>query len=121
MTEATLLDVLFSAARRTPDQLIVQVAGDGSERVRTYRQLVDDSLLVAGGLRVANLPVGSPVILLPGGSDDFLPSFWGALAAGLVPVPLAPLPDKVLGVWTCSNRWCAVPSSPPATLAPSVS
>ncbi|MGI8987927.1 MAG: amino acid adenylation domain-containing protein [Nocardioidaceae bacterium] len=104
MTEATLLDVLFSAARRTPDQLIVQVAGDGSERVRTYRQLVDDSLLVAGGLRVANLPVGSPVILLPGGSDDFLPSFWGALAAGLVPVPLAPLPDKVLGVWAHLRR-----------------
>ncbi|MDQ3275860.1 MAG: SDR family NAD(P)-dependent oxidoreductase, partial [Actinomycetota bacterium] len=99
-TGATLLDVLLSAAQEAPDQLIVQVDSDGSERVRTYRQLLDDSLLVAGGFRAANLPVGTPVILLPGGSDDFLPSFWGALAAGLVPVPLAPVPETVLAVWT---------------------
>ncbi|MDQ3030439.1 MAG: AMP-binding protein, partial [Actinomycetota bacterium] len=99
-TAATLLDVLFSAAKAAPDQLIVQVDSDGSEQVRTYRQLLDDSLRVAGGYQAANLPTGTPVILLPGGTDDFLPSFWGALAAGLVPVPLAPLPERVLAVWT---------------------
>ncbi len=99
-TEATLLDVLVSAAQEAPDQLIVQVDSDGSERVQTYRQLLDDSMLVAGGFRAAHLPVGTPVIVLPGRSDDFLPSFWGALAAGLVPVPLAPVPEKVLAVWT---------------------
>ena len=98
--EATLLDVLFSAVQGAPDQLIVRVDSDGSEQARTYRQLLDDSLLVAGGYQAANLPAGTPVILLPGGTDDFLPSFWGALAAGLVPVPVAPVPERVLAVWS---------------------
>lgn len=102
--ETTLLDVLLSAAEEAPDQLIVQVASDGREQVRTYRQLLEDSLVVAGGFRAANLPVGTPVILLPGAPDDFLPAFWGALAAGLVPVPLAPVPEKVLAVWTHLQR-----------------
>ena len=89
----TLLDVLFDAAQEAPEQVIVQVAGDGSEQVQTYAELLDASLRVAGGFRAANLPTGTPVILLAGGTDDFLPSFWGALAAGLVPVPLAPVEE----------------------------
>jgi acyl-CoA synthetase (AMP-forming)/AMP-acid ligase II len=73
VTSGTLIDVLVSAAREAPDQEIVEVGGDGSERTQTYRQLRDDSLLVAGGYRAAGLSGGSQVILLPGGTFDFLP------------------------------------------------
>jgi acyl-CoA synthetase (AMP-forming)/AMP-acid ligase II/3-oxoacyl-(acyl-carrier-protein) synthase/acyl carrier protein len=96
----TLLDVLFSAARDAPDQLLVQVDADGAETQQTYAELLQVSLRVAGGFRAAGLDAGQPVILLPGGSADFLPAFWGALLAGLVPVPLAPVTEKVQAVWT---------------------
>jgi hypothetical protein len=76
---STLLDVMFDAAQEAPDQVIVQVASDGSEQVLTYCQLLDASLRVAEGLRAANLSAGTPVILLAGGTNDFLPGFWGAL------------------------------------------
>ncbi len=96
----TLLDVLLLTAREAAGQLIVQVDADGAERNQTYRGLMEDSLRVAGGFQARGLPVGCPVILLPGGSAEFLPAFWGALMAGLVPVPLAPVTDKVQAVWT---------------------
>ena len=99
----TLLDVLLSAVERAPDQVIVQVAGDGSEQELRFSELLAESLRVAGGLRAARLQPGSPVIVLPGGAFD-LPGFWGAIAAGLVPVPLAPAPDKVLAVWAHLDR-----------------
>ncbi len=50
---------------------------DGTERATTYGQLLEESLVVAGGLRSADLPVGAPVILLAGGGEDFLPGFLG--------------------------------------------
>ncbi|HEU0102288.1 MAG TPA: beta-ketoacyl synthase N-terminal-like domain-containing protein, partial [Mycobacteriales bacterium] len=83
--------------------MIVQVAGDGSEQELRFSELLAESLRVAGGLRAARLQPGSPVIVLPGGAFD-LPGFWGAIAAGLVPVPLAPAPDKVLAVWAHLDR-----------------
>lgn len=97
---STLLDVLFSAVRESPEQVIVEVDREGGERARSHRSLLDDALLVAGGLRAASLPAGTPVIVVPGDGGNFLPSFWGAVAAGLVPVPLAPVPDRVRAAWT---------------------
>lgn len=96
--EEHLLDVLLGAADDAPDQVIVHVRGDGTERVVTHRQLRDDALRVAGGLHDAGISTGTPVILLADRSDDFQPMFWGALAAGLVPVPLPPEPARVAGV-----------------------
>ena len=100
----TLLDVLLDAVEVAPQQVIVQTAADGGERELTYRQLLEDSLRVAAGLHAAGVEPGTPLILLSGTSTDFLPSFWGALAAGLVPVPLAPAPDKVAAVWAHLGR-----------------
>ncbi|MDG4772428.1 non-ribosomal peptide synthetase [Solwaraspora sp. WMMD792] len=96
--EKHLLDVLIAAADAAPDQTITHVRGDGAERVVTHRQLRDDALRVAGGLHDAGITAGTPVILLADGGDDFQPMFWGALAAGLVPVPLPPEPTRVAGV-----------------------
>ncbi|WFE29897.1 amino acid adenylation domain-containing protein [Solwaraspora sp. WMMD791] len=96
--EKHLLDVLIAAADTAPDQTITHVRGDGAERVVTHRQLRDEALKVAGGLHEAGIAAGTPVILLADAGDDFQPMFWGALAAGLVPVPLPAEPTRVAGV-----------------------
>ncbi|MFD8619295.1 amino acid adenylation domain-containing protein [Streptomyces sp. NPDC059513] len=100
----TLLDVLLGAVREAPGQVVVHVRGDGSELAVTLRELLDDALHVAGGLTEAGLVPGTCVPLLADRSEDFQPMFWGALAAGLVPVPLAPDARRVLPVWEHLGR-----------------
>ncbi len=90
--------MLLDAADRTPDQVIVHVREDGTERTVSFRQLRDESLRVAGGYRAAGVAPGTPALLLADAGDDFQPMFWGALAAGLVPVPLPPEPSRVRAV-----------------------
>lgn len=76
----------------------MHVAEDGTERTVTFQQLRDESLRVAGGYRAAGVPPGTPALLLADAGHDFQPMFWGALAAGLVPVPLPPEPHRVRAV-----------------------
>lgn len=104
MSTATLLDVLLDAAHQSPDQLIVHVRGDGGETAVTFRELMAESLRVAGGLRAAGVAPGTCVPVLAEHSADFQPMFWGALAAGLVPVPLAPDVRRVRPVWEHLGR-----------------
>ncbi|WP_158693256.1 AMP-binding protein, partial [Streptomyces viridochromogenes] len=98
-TPVTLLDVLLHAAEETPGQVVVHVRGDGGEHTVTFAELRDDALRVAGGLHAAGLEPGTAVPLLADLGEDFQPMFWGALAAGLVPVPLAPEARRVGPVW----------------------
>ncbi|PWS40753.1 non-ribosomal peptide synthetase, partial [Streptomyces sp. ZEA17I] len=100
----TLLDVLLGAVREAPGQVVVHVRGDGGELTVTLRELLDDALRVAGGLRGAGIAPGTCVPLLADRSEDFQPMFWGALAAGLVPVPLAPDGRRALPVWEHLGR-----------------
>ncbi|WP_320779935.1 non-ribosomal peptide synthetase/type I polyketide synthase [Streptomyces sp. CRN 30] len=100
----TLLDVLLDAADQAPGQVVVHVRGDGSEVAVTFRQLRDQSLRVAGGLLDAGVAPGTCVPLLAERSEAFQPMFWGALAAGLVPVPLAPDARRVGPVWEHLGR-----------------
>ncbi len=100
----TLLDVLLDAVREAPGQTVVHVRGDGSELTVTLRELLEDSLRVAGGFREAGVAPGTCVPLLADRSEDFQPMFWGAVAAGLVPVPLAPDARRVRPVWEHLGR-----------------
>ncbi|MFJ9054459.1 amino acid adenylation domain-containing protein [Streptomyces bacillaris] len=102
----TLLDVLLGAVREAPGQVVVHVRGDGNgnELTVTLRELLDDALRVAGGLREAGIAPGTCVPLLADRSEDFQPMFWGALAAGLVPVPLAPDARRALPIWEHLGR-----------------
>nr|WQM80037.1 non-ribosomal peptide synthetase [Streptomyces sp.] len=102
--ETTLLRVLLDAAEVAPDQVLVHVRGDGGERTVTYAQLRDDALRVAGGYRAAGVAPGTCVPVLADRGDDFQAMFWGALAAGLVPVPLAAHAGRVLSVWELLGR-----------------
>ncbi|MFE6855897.1 AMP-binding protein, partial [Streptomyces sp. NPDC057674] len=97
--ETVLWDVLAGAAEAAPDEGIVLVDGDGAERTVTHRALFADALRVAGGFLDAGLAPGSHVVLPAERSEEFLPLFWGAVAAGLVPVPLAPDVRRVRPVW----------------------
>ncbi|MFC5216471.1 amino acid adenylation domain-containing protein [Streptomyces coerulescens] len=103
-TAVTLLDILLHAAEDTPGQVVVHVRGDGTEHTVTFADLRDDALRVAGGLHAAGLEPGTPVPLLAGLGEDFQPMFWGALAAGLVPVPLAPEARRAEPVWEFLGR-----------------
>ncbi|GIJ76936.1 amino acid adenylation domain-containing protein [Micromonospora phaseoli] len=96
--QRTLLDVLLDAADRRPDQVVVHLREDGTERTVTVRELRDESLRVAGGCHAAGIAPGTPAILLADAGDDFQPMFWGTLAAGLIPVPLPPEPSRVRAV-----------------------
>ncbi|MEU6987857.1 amino acid adenylation domain-containing protein [Streptomyces sp. NPDC046324] len=110
-SDKVLLDVLAGAAGTAPDQGIVHVHG-GGERTVTHRALLADALCVAGGFLDAGLAPGSPVVLPAERSEEFLPLFWGAVAAGLVPVPLAPDVRRVLPVRDFLGQ-------PPVALGPS--
>ncbi|MEU5328836.1 non-ribosomal peptide synthetase/type I polyketide synthase [Streptomyces parvus] len=113
----TLLDVLLDAVREAPGQIVVHVRGDGSELTVTLRELLDDSLRVAGGFREAGVAPGTCVPLLADRSEDFQPMFWGAVAAGLVPVPLAADIRRVLPVWEQLGRPPVVVDASTAPLA----
>ncbi|MFJ6443263.1 amino acid adenylation domain-containing protein [Streptomyces sp. NPDC091649] len=102
--DMTLLDVLLDAVREAPGQVVVHVRGDGSELTVTLRELLDDALRVAGGFREAGVAPGTCVPLLADRGEDFQPMFWGAVAAGLVPVPLAPDARRVRPVWEHLGR-----------------
>ncbi|MCX5265676.1 AMP-binding protein [Streptomyces sp. NBC_00199] len=101
---STLLDVLLDAAREAPGQTVVHVRGDGGEHTVTFTQLRDDALRVAGGLIAAGVTPGTPLPLVADRGDTFQPMFWGALAAGAVPVPLAAEPRRIGPVWELLGR-----------------
>ncbi|KQX30381.1 non-ribosomal peptide synthetase [Streptomyces sp. Root1295] len=113
----TLLDVLLDAVREAPGQVVVHVRGDGSELTVGLCELLDDSLRVAGGFREAGVAPGTRVPLLADRSEDFQPMFWGAVAAGLVPVPLAPDARRVLPVWEHLGRPPVVVDASTASLS----
>nr|WP_308294686.1 non-ribosomal peptide synthetase/type I polyketide synthase [Streptomyces sp. Tu10] len=115
--DMTLLDVLLDAVREAPGQVVVHVRGDGSELTVGLCELLDDSLRVAGGFREAGVAPGTRVPLLADRSEDFQPMFWGAVAAGLVPVPLAPDARRVLPVWEHLGRPPVVVDASTASLS----
>ncbi|WP_230859620.1 non-ribosomal peptide synthetase/type I polyketide synthase [Actinoplanes aureus] len=94
----TLTDVLVRAAAEAPDRGVVHVGGDGTERFTSYAGLYADALRVAGGLRAAGLRKGDPMLLVAEDSAEFLPLFWGAVVAGVVPVPLPDEPARLAAV-----------------------
>jgi acyl transferase domain-containing protein/acyl-CoA synthetase (AMP-forming)/AMP-acid ligase II/acyl carrier protein len=104
VTASTLLDILLQAAREAPGQTVVHVRGDGAEHTVTFAELRDDALRVAGGLLAAGVEPGTPLPLVADRGDTFQPMFWGALAAGAVPVPLAAEPRRIGPVWELLGR-----------------
>jgi acyl-coenzyme A synthetase/AMP-(fatty) acid ligase len=83
---------LGPAAHRHPDRLGLVVTHDledpaGGAEHWTYAQLDDAVRAVAYGLLASGLRPGQRLVLRLGDTSDFALAFFGALAAGVVPVP----------------------------------
>ena len=79
--------------RETPDKLGLMVIGDasdvaGAERW-TYAELDRAVRSIASGLLAQGLKRGDRVLLQLPNNSDYALLFFGAMAAGLVPVPIS--------------------------------
>jgi len=87
----TLLQMVAVPAAREPDVPALSFSRDGIQReALTWGMLWRGALVVAERLRERGLEPGSPAIVAIGTSPTFFTAFFGILAAGGVPVPIAP-------------------------------
>ena len=77
--------MLEAVANRSPGAPAVTVVGGPG---LTYRQLLNASARVAGGLRADGVRRGDRVGLLLGNGIEWCLAFFGAMCAGAVPVPV---------------------------------
>lgn len=82
--QSTVFDLVARAARRTPSTPALVFEG----RTWTFRALVDGARRVAAGLAAAGLRRGDRVAAFGKNSDAYVLLWLGALAAGLVHVPV---------------------------------
>jgi acyl-CoA synthetase (AMP-forming)/AMP-acid ligase II len=87
MQYETLIDVLN--ANREVDRAIHYLEGEHDERVVAYGGLHDRALGILAHLQAAGAAPGDKMIIFLNGNQPFIEGFWGALAGGIVPVPLA--------------------------------
>ncbi|GAB4512277.1 MAG: benzoate-CoA ligase family protein [Roseibium sp.] len=82
----------LTRAAPDPEKTALEVIGPGGEVLERWRYgaLTDAVLSVAAGLTAAGLRRGDRVLLRIGHSSDFPLLFFGAIAAGIVPVPTSP-------------------------------
>ena len=79
---------LRDSARTRPDKIALIVAGSPEDsRAWSYGEIEAQVLRIAGGLRAAGLVPGERLFLRMENSADYAFLFFGAIAAGLVPVP----------------------------------
>ncbi|AYH43261.1 AMP-binding protein [Azoarcus sp. DN11] len=87
----TLVDVLQWHAERSPQHIHIRLLHDDAEiGTLTHRQLLDGAMRIAAGLRHAGVAPGDAVAIMLPTSLEFFTSFYGALLAGGVPVPMYP-------------------------------
>jgi len=82
-----LATILTEATSAAPDSPVCRIGGT----VMTYRDLDNQSGRLAAGLRSAGLAPGDVVALQLPNVPQFLVTYFGALKAGLVVLPLNPL------------------------------
>jgi len=85
----TLIDALREVAKHT-EKGITFVRSDGREQTLSYRQVWDEARQRAHFLQERGIRKGDRVVLTLPEPDDFVLTFFGAMAAGAVPVPLYP-------------------------------
>ncbi len=83
---------LEAAARATPDKVALIVVSDARAPVEraerwTYARLDDAVRRVAAGLRDLGLEPGERLMIRMGNTSDYALLFFGAIAAGCVPLP----------------------------------
>src|SRR5690349_21325060 len=80
----------------------------------TYRELAAESARFASGLRAAGIERERRIALVMLDTIDFPIAFWGALRAGIVPVPINTLlPPEITGYILQDSRAAALVVSGP--------
>ena len=111
----SLTEALAYHVERQPDRLSVHLYEDGAEYPITYRLLWEGALRFAAGLADAGLRPGERVaIMLPTGRD-YLFTFYGAMLAGAVPVPLYP-PARLAAIEDHMTRHVGILANAEASL-----
>jgi len=79
----------LTSAAPDPGKTALEVVGAGGARLETwsFAELTQTVLAVSGGLSACGLAKGDRVLLRIGHSSDFPLLFFGAIAAGCVPIP----------------------------------
>ncbi|NDP39708.1 MAG: AMP-binding protein [Rhodoferax sp.] len=87
----TLVDVFQWHLQQHPQRVLITLYENGNQSIDLrYADLHRDAVALAAGLHALGLDKGSKVaIMLPTGRE-FFAAFYGALYAGLIPVPLYP-------------------------------
>jgi fatty-acyl-CoA synthase len=85
------------AAAQEPERGFTFVRSDRSERRMSFRELYECASRRASALKRAGLAKGDRLAIIVIEAEDFIPTFFGAVLAGIVPVPLYPpfRPDMV--------------------------
>jgi fatty-acyl-CoA synthase len=91
MSAATLIDAMNGAARFGARGYTF-VGADTDESHASFAEIVQQARSISGGLLERGLKRGDRVALLLSRPADFVVAFFGSIAAGLIPVPVAPDP-----------------------------
>lgn len=91
---ATLVDVLRRAAGRDDAGYSYATDDIADVRFESFQQLNRRADRIAGALRARGLVPGDRVGLILHDAQQFIGCFFGAMVAGLVPVPIAPPPVR---------------------------
>lgn len=86
----TLVDMLRSIALEAPNRGIYLTDARGNQEFRTYAQICEGALRVGAALQAKGIERHDRVLLALGTNFDFLDAFFGTMAAGAVPIPIAP-------------------------------
>lgn len=90
----TLIDMLKSIALTSPERGIYVTDSKGTQEFQTYAQIAEGSLRFAAALESKGIKEADKVLLALGTNFDFLEAFFGTIALGATPIPIAPpLPE----------------------------
>jgi acyl-CoA synthetase (AMP-forming)/AMP-acid ligase II len=91
---ATLLETVSGPAERYPDLPALFLSTDGRvAEPLTWATLWRGALAQAARVRASGAQPGDPILLAAPTSMSFFTAFFGILAAGCIPVPIAPPPS----------------------------
>ncbi len=85
---STLVEALLAAAERHPDRG-VHVVEQGSTRVLSYPELLEQATRTLAGLRAAGLDVGDAAVLHAPSLAEHIVGLWACLLGGITPVAVA--------------------------------